>query len=72
MLDRVELSEPPEHHDRTGFSVISGPAAQPGEHPSGISKRPLGVRVFLLFGFAFEILIDALERRLVVRDREGR
>src|SRR5579871_1826121 len=67
MLDSVEVSETPKHHDGAWFSVVAGPTAQSGEDPSGIGKRALGVRVLLFFGFAFEVLIDAFKRRLVAR-----
>ena len=67
MLDGVELIGPSEHDDGTGFSIVAGPASEPGQYPSGIGERAFGVRVFLLFGFAFQTSADAFESWPIVR-----
>jgi hypothetical protein len=66
MFDRVELGVPPQYDDGTGFSVIAGPAAEPCEDPSGVSERALGMRIFLLLGFAFEAFADLLKHGHVI------
>jgi len=56
MLDGVELCEAAEHDDWAGFSVVAGPAAEPGEDPGCVGERSAGVWVLLPLGLAFEAL----------------
>ena len=66
MFDGVELCEASEHDDGAWLAVVAGPSAESREDPCGVGERAAGVGVFLLFGFAFEALADALQGGLIV------
>src|SRR5207248_7843495 len=66
MLDGVELREASEHDDWAGLSVIAGPAAEPCADARRIGERAYGMRIFLLFGLAFEAVRDARQSGFVV------
>ena len=69
MFNCMELREPSEHDDWTGFSVVSGPAAEPCENPGGVGKGAFRMRVLLFLGVSFKALADLFEHGLVFRDQ---
>src|SRR5450631_1233336 len=58
----LELSPSVEHDDRTGFTVIAGPASQSGADPGGVGERAFWMRIFLTGGLAFELGAKRLQQ----------
>jgi hypothetical protein len=54
----LEVEPAVEHHERTGFSVVAGPASE----ASGVGKGAAWVGVFLSFGLALELLAEGLDQ----------
>ncbi len=54
-LGGLDFEPPLKHDDGAWFSVISGPSAEAGADPGGVSERAFGMRVFLALGLAFEV-----------------
>lgn len=66
MFDGLEANEALEHDDRSWLSVVAVPAAQACEDPSGECKGTFRVRIFLTYGFAFEVFRDRFESGPIV------
>ena len=64
-LDCPESIQATQHNDRPRFSIISGPTTETGANPGRKRKRPLWMRVFRLFGFAFKRSRCGLKDRLI-------
>ena len=65
-LDGSELIQPSQHHNGSGFAVVSGPAPETGAHPCCESEGSFRVWVFLFFGLSFQRCGDGFEGRLIL------
>ena len=61
MLDSLEASEPMEHDNGTGLSVVAVPSSQPCKDPSGECERAFGMGIFLFGGLTFQVCGDCLQ-----------
>src|SRR5438477_5080319 len=65
-LDALEGFEAEVHHFGTGFAVVGGPPAKPGDDPGRKGKCAFGMRVFLPNGLAFELVADRFQNALII------
>src|SRR5436190_22160512 len=65
MFDGVEFGEASEHDDGARFSIVAGPATEASKDPGCKGESASGVRIFLFFGFALEVLTNLFEDRLI-------
>src|ERR1700754_2532133 len=66
MLDSLEASEPMEHDDGAGLSVVAAPSTQPCKDPSGECERAFGMGIFLFSGLAFHVCGDCLQSWAII------
>src|SRR5947208_16311897 len=65
-LVALEGFEAEVHHFGTGFAVVGGPPAKPGDDPGRKGKCAFGMRVFLPNGLAFELVADRFQNALII------